>query len=78
MYVPVRAGQGGEFDGAFELYLPYDPIAESIETDTRRIFLMLGATLALLYLALTRVAVMWALSRSVDRMYLPVTGECRS
>ena len=44
VYVPVRAGQDGEFDGAFELYLPYNPIAESIESDTRRIFVMLADT----------------------------------
>ena len=80
VYVPVRAGQGSEYDGAFELYLPYDPIAESIEADTRRIYLMLTATLVLLYLALARVAVMWSRShrRAEDKDYEanhdPLTG----
>ena len=60
VYVPVRAGEGIDYDGAFELYLPYEPIAASIEADTRRIFLMLASALVLLYLALARVAVMWA------------------
>ncbi len=80
VYVPVRAGEGIDYDGAFELYLPYEPIAESIEADTRRIYLMLAAALVLLYLALARVAVMWARShrRAEDKDYEanhdPLTG----
>lgn len=80
VYVPVSAGQDGEFSGAFELYLPYDPIAESIEADTRRIFVMLGATLVLLYLAVARVVVLWARSqrradtKDYEANHDPLTG----
>jgi diguanylate cyclase (GGDEF)-like protein len=63
VYVPLRVGTDGHFTedvnakivGAFEIYLPYQPIASAINHDTRRLFLTLALGLALLYLALFRI-----------------------
>ncbi len=80
VYVPITLGDAGTVHGAFELYLPYDPIAESIEADTRRVFAMLGVTLALLYLALAYVALLWArahrraVATAHDATHDPLTG----
>ena len=41
--------------GAFEIYLPYQPIAQAIDHDTRRLYLTLAIGLVLLYLALFRI-----------------------
>ncbi len=80
VYVPIRAGAGTEYDGAFELYLPYEPIADSIESDTRRISAILAVFLLLLYIVLARVVLLWVRSdrRAEDRDYEanhdPLTG----
>ena len=63
VYVPVGTVEGGGFVGAFELYLPYDPIAEAIRADTRRIYGMLAVTLLLLFGALAQIVVLWERSR---------------
>ena len=67
VYVPLRAstedgssalsgGQdGGEVVGAFEVYLPYAPIAAQIESGTRQLWLTLGVGLVVLYLVLFRL-----------------------
>ena len=63
VYVPLRVGADGHFTGdtnakivgAFEIYLPYQPIAQAINHDTRRLFLTLAIGLALLYLAVFRI-----------------------
>lgn len=60
VYAPISLTDGDGFVGAFELYLPFEPVAESIAADTRRILFMLAGTLVLLYLALARVVVVWA------------------
>jgi hypothetical protein len=62
VYVPLRVGADGHFTddsaapitGAFEIYLPYQPIAHAISHDTRRIYLVLAVGLVLLYLAVFR------------------------
>lgn len=62
VYVPLRA-EGGEFTsgdsgtvvGAFEIYLPYTPIAAAIAADTRSLYATLIVGLAILYVALFRL-----------------------
>jgi hypothetical protein len=49
VYVPLRFEGSGRAVGAFEVYLPYRPIAARIESDTRSAYLLLGAGLALLW-----------------------------
>ncbi len=66
VYVPIRIGGDGAFTsvenggvviGAFEVYLPYAPIAANIRQDTQRLLVALGLGLAFLYLALFRIVV---------------------
>jgi diguanylate cyclase (GGDEF)-like protein len=55
VYTPIRSPTTGRVDGAFELYLPYRPIAAGIAHDTQRLYLFLAAGLTLLYLLLFRI-----------------------
>jgi len=63
VYVPLRVGDDGTFArgddgdvvGAFEIYLPYRPIAAAIEADSRNLSTALAVGLAVLYLALFRL-----------------------
>lgn len=62
VYVPLRIDAGeftadpsGTVVGAFEIYLPYAPIAAQIREDTTRLLLALGVGLTVLYLALYRI-----------------------
>jgi diguanylate cyclase (GGDEF)-like protein len=55
VYTPIRFEAGGQPAGAFELYLPYRPIAAAIDHDTKRISFVLLGGLALLYLLLFRI-----------------------
>ena len=55
VYTPLRFGESLQPAGAFELYLPYRPIAEAIAHDTLELYLFLAGGLALLYLALFRI-----------------------
>jgi diguanylate cyclase (GGDEF)-like protein len=63
VYVPLRVGADNHFTddphakvvGAFELYLPYQPIARAISHDAHRLYLILAIGLALLYLAVFRI-----------------------
>lgn len=63
VYVPLRVDSAGHFTddtsakilGAFEIYLPYQPIAHAIDQDTRGLYLTLAIGLALLYLAVFRL-----------------------
>jgi diguanylate cyclase (GGDEF)-like protein len=55
VYTPLRFEPGSRPDGAFELYLPYRPIAASIDHDTNRLYFVLVGGLGLLYLALFRI-----------------------
>ena len=53
VYVPVRFGN--EHVGAFELYVPYAPIAADIAGNGRRLYLILSAGLLLLWAVLFRI-----------------------
>ena len=55
VYTPIRSSTTGRIVGAFELYLPYLPIAAGIAHDTQRLYLYLAAGLTLLYLLLFRI-----------------------
>jgi len=63
VYVPIRQGTDGRLTthgdgpvlGAFEIYLPYEPIAAAIRTDTRKLEVALALALSLLYLAVFRL-----------------------
>ena len=59
VYVPLRANAADQLDakgttvvGAFEVYLPYQPIATAISDDTRRLWITLGVGLGILYVSL--------------------------
>jgi diguanylate cyclase (GGDEF)-like protein len=54
VYIPLRFHEQ-EPAGAFELYLPYGPIAKGIASDTRRLWAMTVGGLLLLYLLLFRI-----------------------
>jgi diguanylate cyclase (GGDEF)-like protein len=56
VYVPLQFGDYQRPAGAFEIYMPYGPIAANIERETGRMYLLLLAGLALLYAALFRIA----------------------
>jgi diguanylate cyclase (GGDEF)-like protein len=51
--VPVRFGT--DHDGAFEIYVPWAPIAEQITSNTRRLLLVLAGGLLLLWAVLFRI-----------------------
>jgi diguanylate cyclase (GGDEF)-like protein len=53
VYVPVRFGT--EHDGAFEIYVPWAPIARQITSNTRRLLLVLTGGLLLLWAVLFRI-----------------------
>ena len=57
VYVPLEFGTAGGPAGAFEIYMPYDPIAAAINRDTKKLYLILFGGLALLYLVLFRIVV---------------------
>ncbi len=62
VYVPLRATDGrftndgsGAVVGAFEIYIPYAPVAEAIAADRRTLYMALAIGLAVLYLGLFRL-----------------------
>ena len=55
VYVPLRDDASGEVIGAFEVYLPWSPVAAAIAEDSRDLDLALGAGLLVLYAALYRL-----------------------
>jgi diguanylate cyclase (GGDEF)-like protein len=55
VYVPLRLGTDPEPEGAFEIYLPYASIAQTIQSRTRELYLLLFGGLVLLYAALFRI-----------------------
>jgi len=74
VYVPLRVNakrtsftsdQNATVVGAFEIYLPYQPVADSIRSDTLRLYKTLGAGLVVLYLGLFRL--MQSASRQLRR-----------
>jgi diguanylate cyclase (GGDEF)-like protein len=54
VYVPIVFAGTKSAAGAFEIYLPYSPIASAIGEDSRSILLMLAAGLGLLWIVLFR------------------------
>jgi diguanylate cyclase (GGDEF)-like protein len=57
VYVPLRFAGSEEPEGAFEVYIPYAPVAEAINRDTTRLSLLMLAGLGLLWAALFRIVV---------------------
>lgn len=55
VYVPLRVQPSAKPIGVLELYLPYEPIAASIERDTHTAYLLLLGGLGLLYAVLYRI-----------------------
>jgi diguanylate cyclase (GGDEF)-like protein len=55
VYLPLRFTAGGPPAGAFELYIPYRPIASAIAADTRRLYLIIIGGLLVLWLTLSRM-----------------------
>ena len=55
VYVPLRLAGERKPAGAFELYLPYAPVAAAVKEDVNRMVLLLAGALTLLYLALFRI-----------------------
>ena len=55
VFLPLRDDASGEVIGAFEVYLPWSPIAAAIAEDSRDLYLALGAGLLVLYAALYRL-----------------------
>jgi len=53
VYVPVKFGT--EHEGAFEIYVPWAPIARQITSNTRRLLLVLAGGLLLLWAVLFRI-----------------------
>jgi diguanylate cyclase (GGDEF)-like protein len=55
VYVPLRFSRPGPVEGAFEIYLPYAPVANQIESETRNLAPVLAGGLALLYFLLVPI-----------------------
>ena len=55
VYTPLRFDRATAPAGAFEIYVPYGPVAAAITSDTNRVYVVLLAGLVLLYLALFRI-----------------------
>jgi diguanylate cyclase (GGDEF)-like protein len=55
VYTPIRAKGAGQPVGAFELYIPYAPVAAAIAHDTHRLYLVLVIGLTVLYGVLFRL-----------------------
>ena len=55
VYTPIRAQSTGKPVGAFELYIPYAPVAAAIAHDTHRLYLVLVIGLTVLYGVLFRL-----------------------
>ena len=63
--MPLQFERDGVPAGAFEIYMPYDPIAAAIDRDTKKLYLILFGGLALLYAVLFRIVA--AASRRLRR-----------
>jgi diguanylate cyclase (GGDEF)-like protein len=55
VYTPIQFSAGAQPAGAFEIYLPYAPIAAGIHHDVQHLWLLLIAGLTLLWAALFRI-----------------------
>ena len=56
VFVPLRVGNSETPSGVFEMYLPYEPIASSISSQSNRLYVIMLVGLGFLYLALFRLA----------------------
>ena len=65
VYVPVTFGGVQEPAGALEIYLPYQPVADAIARDTARLYVLLFAGLALLWVVLFHIV--YRASRRLNR-----------
>jgi diguanylate cyclase (GGDEF)-like protein len=54
-YVPLRFAPGAPPAGAFEIYLPYAPVAQASASDVRVVYLLVAGGLAVLYVLLYRI-----------------------
>ncbi len=70
VYTPIRAQSTGKPVGAFELYIPYAPVAGAIAHDTNRLYLVLVIGLTVLYGVLFRLVASASrdLRRSADEL----------
>ncbi|HEX6844601.1 MAG TPA: EAL domain-containing protein [Actinomycetota bacterium] len=73
VYVPI--GFGGEPVAAFELYVPYEPIAADIASNTRRLWLIISAGLLLLWAVLFRIVLRASRRLRADREELARRAE---
>jgi diguanylate cyclase (GGDEF)-like protein len=73
VYVPVRFGT--EHVGAFEIYVPWAPIADQIQANTRRLLLVLAGGLLLLWAVLFRIVVRASRRIRTDRDELARRAE---
>ncbi|MEY2565945.1 MAG: hypothetical protein QOE35_474 [Actinomycetota bacterium] len=80
-YVPLRESDGGAVIGVLELYLPFAPYQRAADADIRRLLILLGGGLAVLWMALYRVvsSASRTLTRQRDEnehlaMHDPLTG----
>ncbi|MGI8993161.1 MAG: putative bifunctional diguanylate cyclase/phosphodiesterase [Nocardioidaceae bacterium] len=55
IFVPLHDDQSGNPTGVAELYLAYDPVAEAVAHDIRRLMLLLAAGLGVLWISLFRL-----------------------
>jgi diguanylate cyclase (GGDEF)-like protein len=55
VYLPIEFEHSTAPAGAFDVYLPYEPLATAIRNDTRTLYALLAGGLALLYGALFRI-----------------------
>jgi diguanylate cyclase len=55
VYAPLQFVGSHRPSGAFELYLPYEPIGAQVKADTRELYVVLAGGLALLYLLLVPI-----------------------
>jgi diguanylate cyclase (GGDEF)-like protein len=72
VYLPLRFDQHKPA-GAFELYLPYRPVAAGIAADTRRLYLLTLGGLLLLYLLLFRIV--YGASKRIDRQQVSLNAR---
>lgn len=55
VYAPLKLDRGDKPVGVFEIYLPYQPVADSIRQSQQRLLLILATGLAVLWLSLHRI-----------------------
>jgi diguanylate cyclase (GGDEF)-like protein len=64
-YVPLRFSAGAKPVGAFEIYVPYGPVAAAAASDVRTVYALVAGGLTLLFLLLYRIVA--RASRSLRR-----------